>query len=67
MAKLKVSIKFRWYDMWRGVFVNTHVPGWAIYICLIPCFPIKIWREYEYYEELDYPDGRPPREGWQDE
>jgi len=61
--RVKVSVKFAWYDIWIGAYVDTNAVDWTIYVCLIPCFPIKIQIEdSEYYEELDYPTGRPPRE-----
>ena len=41
MPRIKnISIKFYWPDLWWGVFFDTEKR--AIYVCLIPMFPIKI-------------------------
>lgn len=39
--KMHVSISFKWYDFWVGVFWDrAHM---ALYICIFPMIPIKIW------------------------
>ena len=39
-ARLKISCKFAWYDLWIGAFVDVRKK--IIYVCLIPTFPIVI-------------------------
>ncbi len=41
IKKWHVRIEFKWFDIWLGVFIDQ--PGKAIYICLLPTLPIKIW------------------------
>lgn len=35
-----VSFSFAWYDMWVGAYYDKKKH--ALYICLLPCFPICI-------------------------
>jgi hypothetical protein len=35
---VKISIKFLWRDMWIGAYLSEN----ALYLCLIPMFPIKV-------------------------
>ncbi len=39
--KYHIDISFKWFDFWVGFFVD--VPGKALYICVLPLLPIKIW------------------------
>jgi hypothetical protein len=32
---------FKWFDFWVGFFFDR--PGKALYICVIPMLPLKIW------------------------
>ncbi len=44
---MRISISFKWQDMWVGIFPakGTKYEG-AIYITIVPMFPIEIrWRE----------------------
>jgi len=40
---MKISFKFLWYDFWVGVYFDRISK--ALYICPLPMFVIKIWRE----------------------
>jgi len=35
-----MKIKFAWYDMWIGVFIDTKKK--IVYICPIPCVLIQL-------------------------
>jgi hypothetical protein len=35
-----ISIKFIWYDLWMGIYIDTKTK--QIYICPLPCIVIKI-------------------------
>lgn len=37
---MKVSLFFRWYDLWIGAYIDTK--NRAIYICPVPCLGVKI-------------------------
>jgi hypothetical protein len=37
---MKITVFFRWYDLWIGIFVDTKGKAW--YICPIPMFGVKI-------------------------
>ncbi len=39
--KYHANITFKCYDIWFGVFIDKD--NKALYICLIPMLPIKIW------------------------
>ena len=39
-TKLKIEIKFKWYDFWVGWFWDKN--SRSLYICLLPMIPIKI-------------------------
>jgi hypothetical protein len=41
IKKLHLAILFRWFDLWTGFYIDRK--GKAVYICLVPMFPIKIW------------------------
>ena len=36
-----VSIDFKWFDFWVGLFVDR--PAKTAYVCLLPTLPIKVW------------------------
>lgn len=41
----KLSVKLLWEprDLWVGVYWDWHSKSeWFIYICLFPCFPIRV-------------------------
>ena len=37
---MHVTVFFRWYDLWIGLFVDRK--GKAVYICPVPMFGIKV-------------------------
>lgn len=37
-----VYVKFEPRDLWIGVYWNKPIWGLEIYICIIPCLPIKL-------------------------
>lgn len=37
---MKVSLKFRWYDLWVGVFIDRE--SRAVFICPLPCVVVKL-------------------------
>ena len=37
-----ISVSFKWYDVWVGVYIDNAPFFYQVYICLIPCFPIQI-------------------------
>lgn len=39
----KAKLFFAWFDLWIGVYVDRS--NTAVYICPIPMFGIKVWRE----------------------
>lgn len=42
MGKLRVRVRFRWYDLWIGAYWDRN---WKhLYICPLPCIVIEIWR-----------------------
>lgn len=41
IKKWHACVEFKWFDFWIGIFVDQ--PGHAVYICLLPMLPIKIW------------------------
>ena len=47
---MRVSVSFCWYDMWMGAYIDTK--GRTLYICLVPCIVIKVWRGREEETEL---------------
>lgn len=46
---LHVELKFKWYDIWVGGFID--VKDKAVYICLIPMFPVKVYVRLEGRQE----------------
>ena len=41
-----ISLFFRWYDLWFGVYIDTRHN--TVYICPVPMFGVKIrWRMEE--------------------
>jgi hypothetical protein len=41
--RVNISLEFRWYDLWRGVYVRPRKPGETtqhLYWCPIWCFAI---------------------------
>ena len=41
--KWKVRFSFAWFDMWIGAYYDRQFK--ILYVCLIPCCALKIWRE----------------------
>lgn len=40
---MSVSISFKWYDIWIGIYIDR--ANKAIYICPIPCIVIKVRKD----------------------
>lgn len=49
--KLKISLFFRWYDLWMGLYIDTH--NKAIYFCPLPMAGIKFQIAAVYDEGTD--------------
>lgn len=39
--KYHIKVLFKWFDLWIGIFIDK--PTRAVYICLLPMLPVKIW------------------------
>jgi hypothetical protein len=39
---MKVTVKFKWQDMWVGGYWENNLGLKSLYLCIIPMFPIKI-------------------------
>lgn len=37
---LRISLFFRWYDLWVGAYIDTERQ--TVYICPVPMFGVKI-------------------------
>ncbi len=46
--EVSVSLVFLLADLWVGAFWKTELWGWTLYLCLIPCFPLRIHRKRSY-------------------
>jgi len=42
--RLKARLRFRWFDMWVGLFWERETR--TLYLCPLPMVVISIWREY---------------------
>jgi len=42
-GKVKIKFSFLWYDFWIGAYYDR--ANKVIYICPLPMFVIKIWKE----------------------
>lgn len=41
----RVSVHFKWFDLWVGVFIERNDPnhdGWVLYICPLPMLVVKV-------------------------
>lgn len=38
---LRLSVRFIWYDLWVGVYIDAKQR--SIYICPLPCLVFKLW------------------------
>lgn len=47
MTMPNVSLKFEPRDLWIGVYWNRPYWGLEVYICIVPCLPIKLTWYYE--------------------
>lgn len=36
---MKVTVRFLWFDMWVGVFIDR--PKHTVYVCPLPCVVFK--------------------------
>ncbi|MCK4640613.1 MAG: hypothetical protein KAU06_04685 [Candidatus Marinimicrobia bacterium] len=44
-------LSFAWYDIWLGAYIDRR--GKAVYICLIPMFPLRIqWGKPDEFTDL---------------
>lgn len=50
MKNLKIELFFAWYDFWVGLYFNRKEK--SVYICLIPCLVIKIYKDTP--KKIDY-------------
>lgn len=42
MRRVRVRVRFRWYDLWVGVYID--VKHRRLFICPLPCLVIEISR-----------------------
>lgn len=47
-SKVSVSIQWKWQDLWVGAFWKRGLHEWHLWICLLPCLPIRIHRVTSY-------------------
>lgn len=47
-SKLSISIQFVPRDMWLGLFTKKELFAWTAWLCLIPCFPVRIRKVVSY-------------------
>lgn len=47
-VKLTVSLCWAWYDLWVGLFVKRETFGFILFLCLLPCLPIRIHYQRSY-------------------
>jgi len=40
VREMKVTLFFRWYDLWIGAYVDTK--GRALYVCPVPMLGFKV-------------------------
>jgi hypothetical protein len=40
--KVSISIQLKPQDLWVGAFWKRSEGGWTVWICLLPCLPIRI-------------------------
>jgi hypothetical protein len=46
--QVSVSFGFAWYDLWLGAYLKPETFGWIIFVCLVPCLPIRIHWQWSY-------------------
>ena len=46
--KLSISVCWKWQDLWVGLFIKPELWGFILYLCLIPCLPIRIHFKRSY-------------------
>lgn len=41
---MSIQVKFAWYDLWVGAFIERNDPDrrWIVYVCPVPCLVVKI-------------------------
>jgi hypothetical protein len=44
LLRWRVSVKLDWHDIWFGVYWKRN-PFLSVWICLLPCLPIRVWLE----------------------
>ncbi len=47
-AKFSISICLAWYDLWIGLFYKKELWGGILYLCLLPCLPIRFHLKRAY-------------------
>lgn len=40
-AALSVGIEWKWQDLWVGAFPKGDRDEWVLWVCLLPCLPIR--------------------------
>lgn len=46
--EVSVAFGFEPRDIWVGLYWTTEHGGWIVYLCLIPCFPLRLHRKWSY-------------------
>ena len=46
--KLSVSICFHWRKMWLGGEYKSELWGFILYLCLLPCLPLRVHLKRSY-------------------
>jgi hypothetical protein len=47
-TKVSLSLCWAWYDLWVGLFIHRELHGAILYLCLLPCVPIRIHWQRAY-------------------
>ena len=47
-SELSLAIGFEPRDCWVGFYWTRELEDWIVYICLIPCLPLRIHRKWSY-------------------
>lgn len=46
--KISISLAFVWQDLWVGAFVRRECYATIVWLCLLPCLPIRFHHKRSY-------------------
>lgn len=45
---LSLSLCWAWRDVWIGAYIKPESNGWIVYLCVLPCLPIRLHYQRSY-------------------